>query len=806
MKRIVPMIVFLAVRLLAEAIDLPNGSFENGYEHWSSPEMSRMSAITDEKAHTGRHSLRIVDESTKDGSAFTSEPIAVEGNGMLRLSGWYCPIFGKGCGLYLRQVDGEGKGVVEGNDSHIFSLGGSQGEWLPFSVSVPLRKGTVRVVLNFHSYSNAKVKLYIDDLQMEVIPYRENPPWPPKYNIKPDEKAKLTAADVVGPDGIVYPNWTRCGVEGGIPDVPNGVNIQDSGGVADDEVDDQPAFEKACAKAAETGGAVILNEGTYILKSPLNILTDGVVIRGQGMGKSVIKFTYALPEEGIRFAWPVQGAELKQNSIIEVHALPTGLETITVFANGKSVHTWKRSTHSGNTFSTAVWFARLANIVKDGDTVNLKAIARYDDGVTRETSVTAICKAQEVELVHNTAQSWKAAIHFRGNTIQASKVLLARDALRGEQTITLEPNEAGIKAGDCLLLDGPATKRWKELTQNACKWGTYRQYAVRVKSIEGTRVVLEQPLRIDFPVVDGSYIIVQRPIQHCGVENVTIEQTENLWISTVLFNVAWNCWAKNVEVIKCGRFPVYGSQAKFCEIRDCVFRDAWFKGGGGTAYAGWEHSWDCLMDGIETFEYRHAPLFQWAASGCVIRNGHFHNSDGQWHSGWTNENLMENCVIESTRANGSYGYGLWASPPEDDAHGPNGPRNVVYNCDITSPRSGLWMGGMNECWLILHNRFRVKDGDGIIARISSFDHVIRHNVFIIEKPSMAAINLISKDCFNIEFANNTIYGTTLTAGWGNELLKQHENLMRPLDAVGEAARPSPSVPSIFEWQRQNAMK
>ena len=54
---------------------------------------------------------------------------------------------------------------------------------------------------------------------------------------------------------------------------------------------------------------------------------------------------------------------------------------------------------------------------------------------------------------------------------------------------------------------------------------------------------------------------------------------------------------------------------------------------GVTAYAGWEHSWDCLMDGIETFEYRHAPLFQWAASGCVIRNGHFHNSDGQWHSG-----------------------------------------------------------------------------------------------------------------------------------------------------------------------------
>ena len=42
-------------------------------------------------------------------------------------------------------------------------------------------------------------------------------PWPRQYKIKPDQKARLTAADVVGPDGIVYPNWTRCGVQGKIP-------------------------------------------------------------------------------------------------------------------------------------------------------------------------------------------------------------------------------------------------------------------------------------------------------------------------------------------------------------------------------------------------------------------------------------------------------------------------------------------------------------------------------------------------------------------------------------------------------------
>ena len=44
-------------------------------------------------------------------------------------------------------------------------------------------------------------------------------PWPPQYKIRPDQKQRLTPADIVGPDGIVYPNWTRCGVEGGIPAV-----------------------------------------------------------------------------------------------------------------------------------------------------------------------------------------------------------------------------------------------------------------------------------------------------------------------------------------------------------------------------------------------------------------------------------------------------------------------------------------------------------------------------------------------------------------------------------------------------------
>ncbi len=105
------------------------------------------------------------------------------------------------------------------------------------------------------------------------------------------------------------------------------------------------------------------------------------------------------------------------------------------------------------------------------------------------------------------------------------------------------------------------------------------------------------------------------------MEDLTVEQKTDYWSSSVLFDFASDCLARNVKVIKCGRNPIYASNAKFCSIINCKFDDAWFKGAGGTAYAGWEVAYDCLMDGIVTRQLRHAPMVQWSASGNVIRNG-----------------------------------------------------------------------------------------------------------------------------------------------------------------------------------------
>ena len=621
------------------------------------------------------------------------------------------------------------------------------------------------------------------------------PPWEGQYKIKPNETDRMTPADVPGPDGIVYPNWTKCGVQGGIPKTKAATSIREFGGEPDDNIDDSEALARACEAAGKMGGgAVTLGQGTYYLDRPVTVRHDNVVIRGKGPAKTRLIFRYSVPDDSIAFYSPSAGSKVGPNTRLEMHCEPANLAKMTIMIDDKVVGTWSRSKHSGNTFNFSVYGRNAVGKVADGPH-KLKGIAEYKDGTKLTGQIPIVLDSAFRD--NRPVADARAAITFAGKGTVGGKLRLTEDGKRGDMKLKLRSTE-GLGIGDCIRIEAPATERWKKLTKNACKWGLYRMYELVITGIEGKSVKVNQPLRIEFPVIDGAYIQKLVPIRRCGIEGIYLEQTENLWISGVIFYNGWNCWAKDVTVKKCGRFPVYGSSAKWCEIRDCVFDDAWFKGGGGTAYTGWDRCWDCLIENVETFKMRHAPLFQWAASGCVIRKSVFHESDGQWHAGWTNENLIEQCVIESVRGHGGYGYGMWASPPEDTAHGPNGPRNVVYNCDVSSPRAGLWMGGMNENWLILHNRFVVDSGPGVFAKTSSFDHIIKDNVFVLKDGKSPMISLAGPDCIGIEVVGNKLYGGNgkPVSGKARPVLAGNNETLPP----GQAGRPTPKVPSIYEWQ------
>jgi hypothetical protein len=397
--------------------------------------------------------------------------------------------------------------------------------------------------------------------------------------------------------------------------------------------------------------------------------------------------------------------------------------------------------------------------------------------------------------------------------------LLAADARRGDTTLALR-DAADLSPGDWLMLEAPNTERWRKLIRSSSRHNP-RMAIVRIEAVEGNTAAINQPLRIDFPVVDESAVRRMAPVQRCGVEDLYLTQTHRQpKICTVLFIRSINCWGRRVTVEWTGRMPLYGSHSKWMEIRDCEFSHSHDLGGGGTAYVGWQYSADCLMENVTTRGMRHAPNLDWSCGGCVFRNSTFHFSDAQTHSGWCHENLWENCVIVDPRGRpaggGSYGHGFWATPPSDAYHGPIGPRNVFYNCDFQNTGqhvtfepgmlhygpSGIVLGGMNENWLFLHNRIMSR-GPAILLRGVQFDHTIRGNVFLVEDDFPGVVVEDPAASSGLEVVGNTLYGgagaVVSPQGGAGFLDQSNEARARP---GGSPARPQPDVPSIYEWQRE----
>ena len=345
--KIILSIFFIAVWCIAPLCDeavilsIPNGGFEQGLEGWQIPDDEGISTISTEKAASGRYSLKIMDESSASGSNVTAKRVSISGSGVFEIRGQYFPVSGSGLGIYVRIFDKDGEVVGSGN-SHVRGLGGSDKRWKLFTGTIYTSEEAAFLELWIHSYSSARVEGYLDDLEFVSMGEKGmKPPWEGQYKIKQGEKSRLTPADVVGPDGIVYPNWTKCGVQGGIPEVDAVVSIHDFGAKPDDDGDDSVALSKACEAAGKMGGgAVLLDEGTYYLDRPVTVRYDNVVIRGKGADRTKMIFRYAVPENGVGFYNPLPGSRVGKNTRIEMHCNPEGLTKMTMMVNDVVIGSW----------------------------------------------------------------------------------------------------------------------------------------------------------------------------------------------------------------------------------------------------------------------------------------------------------------------------------------------------------------------------------------------------------------------------------------------------------------------------------
>lgn len=647
-------------------------------------------------------------------------------------------------------------------------------------------------LIPFESKYRLSAKAYMD--------LKAEPLWTPTFR----EPKPMTAADIVGPDGIVYPDFKYAGVQGGIPKTPVVVNAEDFGAKENEDI--YPALKKAVEAAAKKGGgAILIKAGHYFIDRPLLITNSRIVFRGEGTNKTILTYRGGLRTKEVRLLYPEKDGDpigMNKSYSIEAQADCDNMKEIRLIVGGQLVGSTPMAKLETGRFRvrSSGTVLKLSNVGEGLQEVRVEVDWR--DGTQSALSRKAEIRSDLPDT--GSVVYPDGVLYFQGPGIVGDGVSspLASDARRGDFSVEVLSNE-GFAVGDYVTVSAEPVPAFIQEIRSAYS-RTPRIGGFVIASIKGHTIYLNQPLRLTFPVLHGAKLTKRTPLSFCGVESLTIDGTDpkgKIWNHGVGGYNLMNCFLKDVAVIKAGRNPIQFDYSKFCEVRDCHFSDAWFKDGGGTAYVFWEFSWDCLMDGIRGSRLRHAPNFQWSASGCVIRNGDFVDSDAQFHCGYAYENLMENCTLRSKQGNGSYGFGIYTQQPEADTHGPLGPRNVVWNCDVESDMPAVWCGGSTEAWTFAYNRLFTKSGPSIFAKAGCFDYTIRGNHLITADPDFwGSVYLGTPDCTGWWIEGNVFYGPTesLVSGMARaEKLKNNKTV----PSAENAARPATPVASLFEWQR-----
>lgn len=797
MKKSVVLPLFLAAlgsAAFAAEVKFQSG-FEKGLEDWELPK-SRAEVGVSATAASGKQAAEIrFDPAGKPekrhSGVLWSKKIPVT-RGIYRVTGKIQLAEGYGATVGIEFYNAQHR-KLGNNGYHFGSAPPAKDAWLNVDFKgAAFSDETSYAMVKLYIPYGVKQLIRLDDIRLEALPVDPAPPpWEPQYKLRPEEKAKLTPADIPGPDGIVYPDFTYAGARADVLKQAGKTVVRLKAKEGDDI---SLPLRRAVDSLPDDGGTVEIPAGNFKMRNMLLITKDFVTLRGAGSDRTRIDFNYDAGDNRVDLYGIRNGDRIAPKQAVHIYARPAGLRSLKLEVDGREFGKFTRSLHSGN---ASLYAKNLPGSVKPGKH-RLRGTAEYQDGrkFTVEAEVT-VDAAVRPTLPEQAAGSF---IAFRGRGFTYRDYRIAQDGVRGESSVVLQDKNHPFKAGDIVVLRALETPERRAVTGNACNWGNFRSTHLFIREVQGTKLTFNQPLRLDYPVADKSFVRKFDIVRGGRVEGMTLETKYDYWLSSVTFEYASDCVARDLKVIQCGRNPVYGGHAKFCSILDCEFDGSWFNGGGGTAYVGWDNCSDCLIDGVVARRMRHAPVVQWGASGNVIRNGRFYNCDSQWHAGWSTENLFENCVVISdTKEFGGYGNAFWASSPEDGAHGPNGPRNVVYNCDGYSISDAVYLGGMNENWVFAWNRLRAKQGVGFFFKTASFDHILKGNVVILEDKNSPFILFATPDCGGVELIGNTFSGGNgkLFSGLHRPLVEK-DNRIIPLDT--KLPRPRPQVPSIYEWQ------
>ncbi len=201
----------------------------------------------------------------------------------------------------------------------------------------------------------------------------------------------------------------------------------------------------------------------------------------------------------------------------------------------------------------------------------------------------------------------------------------------------------------------------------------------KVKNIDTANKTIEllTPLRLNFNK-DLFYKEIT-PIQNVSIECLAIERKDSTASQTknILFNYAFNCRVKGVELIDCNFAHINFENSIHNEVIQSYIHKAFAYGGGGQGYGVVMQatSSDNKIENNIFERLRHSILLQSGSNGNVI--GYNYSWDTYWES--FPENAAGDLVCHGNYAHSNLFEGnICQNIVVDNSHGKNGPYNTFF--------------------------------------------------------------------------------------------------------------------------------
>lgn len=314
-------------------------------------------------------------------------------------------------------------------------------------------------------------------------------------------------ADLPTPDGGSAPNFTFAGIPGGIPEIPTRARLEDFGGHPDDQRADDAALEAAIRYlVANGGGALEMDAGIYDLRRPLVIKHDNIVLRGAGMDATTLRFDYALQPGEIRLVGFKAGETLTRDSVIESHLHSRRLKRHQVFIDDTLLFERGPDYGGGDRFWMILPINNYANRLENGPATVRAVAERWDGTVQTDTREVVLDLDESIHPGELRYLNSLASIAFLGDSRSdyRGRGVLAKDGKRGDVAIELR-QPAPFEPGDLVMIEAGATHRFIE-SIGSWRKDIPRKQMLLVTAVEGNSVRFNQPLRMDYPIRDGSVI------------------------------------------------------------------------------------------------------------------------------------------------------------------------------------------------------------------------------------------------------------------------------------------------------------